>query len=138
MQRSVCRLVVLILALGCEAGPPDLASLATPSGLKVLIVGIDGATFDVIEPMQRAGGLRELAALMERGAHAPLLSLEHTWSPAVWTTVATGHLPETHGIRWFQSAAGEGETGEARLVSSHDRKTGTLYEGIDGRSRKAT
>src|SRR3990172_8068845 len=125
MRRIGCCAALALGLLGRGRGSDPLSGKASPTGLRVLVVGVDGATFDVIGPLVAAGRLPTLAGLMARGAHAPLLSLEHTWSPAVWTTVATGFMPETHGIRFFQS---EGDPDHPRLVASTDRRALAVWK----------
>lgn len=71
------------------------------TGLRVLLVGIDGADWDVIDPLIRAGQLPQLARLRREGAWARLRSSVPTLSPLLWTTVATGKSPDRHGINDF-------------------------------------
>ena len=66
-----------------------------------LVLGFDAATWDEIDVMLAAGELPHFRDLRERGATGVLLSDEITASPRVWTTIATGVLPETHGIETF-------------------------------------
>jgi hypothetical protein len=47
------------------------------------------------------GEMPNLAALMSRGAHGPLRSMQPTLSPVIWTTVATGLPPRRHGVGDF-------------------------------------
>ncbi len=70
---------------------------------KVLIIGLDGATFDIIDPMIAAGKLPNLARLMQEGARAELISIDPTISPAVWTEMATGKVRAKNGIINFRS-----------------------------------
>jgi predicted AlkP superfamily phosphohydrolase/phosphomutase len=72
----------------------------------LLVVGIDGATFDLVLPLAEQGRLPHMARLMTDGAWAPLETLEPTVSPAIWTTVATGKLPAAHGILGFEGVPG--------------------------------
>lgn len=68
---------------------------------KVLVIGLDGATFDLIDPMVSAGKLPALAGLIEAGARSPLRStLPHHSGPA-WASFATGLGPGNHGIYSF-------------------------------------
>lgn len=97
-----------------------------PSGLKVLLVGIDGATFDIIEPMIAEGRLPEFKRLMDSGAHARFMSQEPMVSPALWTTIATGRSRRDHGILGFVSRR-EGEKEKPVLISSNDRNTAALW-----------
>ena len=71
-----------------------------PSGaVKLLVFGIDGATWDVIDPL--AGELPALGGLRARGGWATLRSMEPLFSPLLWTTMASGKPPEQHGVHGF-------------------------------------
>lgn len=63
-----------------------------------LILGIDGATFDVIKPLVAAGELPHLGRLMEEGVWGPLRSTIHPLTPQAWATFMTGTNPGKHGI----------------------------------------
>lgn len=69
---------------------------------KVLLIGLDGATFDVIHPLIAAGKLPNLARLMQSGAWGPLRSAIPPITPTAWTSVFTGKNPGKHGIYDFQ------------------------------------
>ena len=68
---------------------------------KILVIGLDAATFDLILPWVDEGALPHLAALLERGAHGPLRSVPNQNSLAAWTTFMTGKNPGKHGVYWF-------------------------------------
>lgn len=68
---------------------------------KVLLIGIDGAEWDILNPMIEKGELPNIAALKEGGSYGALESLELMLSPIIWTSIATGKNPEKHGITWF-------------------------------------
>ena len=51
--------------------------------------------------MLERGELPNLAALMARGVHAELETVEPVISPVVWTSIATGRKPEATGITDF-------------------------------------
>ncbi|MEJ2720474.1 MAG: alkaline phosphatase family protein [bacterium] len=98
---------VLLGALGCsESKSPlysedELAAKSNPTDIKVLIIGIDGATFRVIDPLLAQGKLPHIHRLMEEGTHGILESNLPYSSPALWTSVATGRSPKIHGITSF-------------------------------------
>jgi hypothetical protein len=75
--------------------------LAVPARGKVMLLGIDGASWNVIDPLVAAGELPNFAALLARGASADLTTVEPVLSPVVWTSIATGVAPDTHGISGF-------------------------------------
>ena len=79
------------------AGRP-LSALAE----RVLVIGLDGATFDVLDPMMEAGHMPRLKQAVATGAAGPLRSTVPPITPAAWTTFLTGKLPGTHGIIDFE------------------------------------
>lgn len=68
---------------------------------RVLVIGLDGATFDLIEPWAEAGHLPNLARLMAEGAWGRMQSTVPAHSAPAWVSFATGLLPGRHGIYWF-------------------------------------
>ncbi len=91
------RIAALVLSL-VIAALPGLRSDAAP---RVVLVGIDGASWSVIDPLLAQGKLPNLAALLARGASAELATVEPVISPVVWTSIATGQPPEVHGVHNF-------------------------------------
>ena len=74
--------------------------------MKLLIIGIDGATFDLIYPWIEDGHLPNLAGLITNGVHANLAStLPPVTSPA-WPTFMTGCNPGKHGVFDFIQPSG--------------------------------
>jgi len=65
---------------------------------RVLIIGLDGATFDVLGPMMDDGIMPALKSLIESGAAGILESTKPPITPAAWTTFMTGKGPGRHGI----------------------------------------
>ena len=96
---------------------PKHASAEAP----VLVVGIDGLEWDIMAPLLRAGELPNMAKLMERGTYGLFGTMHPTWSPRIWTTVATGKKPAEHGILDFVHYS-EDRT-PLSLYTSEDRKT---------------
>lgn len=69
---------------------------------RVLVLGLDGGTFDLIKPLIAQGKLSNLARLMREGSHAVLRSTYPAITPSAWTTFATGKNPGQHGLYDFQ------------------------------------
>jgi predicted AlkP superfamily phosphohydrolase/phosphomutase len=78
-----------------------MASSQAASHPKVLVIGLDGATFDVIEPWVSEGHLPNIGRLMREGTWGPLESTIHPLTPTAWTTFVTGKNPGRHGIYDF-------------------------------------
>ncbi|TPW11554.1 MAG: type I phosphodiesterase/nucleotide pyrophosphatase, partial [bacterium] len=97
----------LCLLLLQAAGPGCGDSKRTPSGGRVLMIGLDGAEWNLIRPMMAAGEMPNLQKLVENGVSGDLMSLVPLQkSPAIWTTIITGKPPEEHGIRGFVDQVG--------------------------------
>jgi predicted AlkP superfamily phosphohydrolase/phosphomutase len=65
---------------------------------KVLVVGLDGATLDLLEPWAQAGELPTFRRLMAEGAYGPLHSTIPPMTAPAWTSFMTGKNPGKHGL----------------------------------------
>jgi predicted AlkP superfamily phosphohydrolase/phosphomutase len=66
-----------------------------------MLIGLDGATFDVIEPLVAQGALPHLGGLMATGAWGPLRSIVPPITGPAWSVLATGQNPGKLGIYDF-------------------------------------
>lgn len=89
-------------ALLLLAGLAWLGSAPAPSeklDLKVVVIGFDGGTFEVID--KHADMLPNFQKLRADGSRGVLHSMEPMFSPLLWTTMASGRPPDEHGIHGF-------------------------------------
>ncbi|NIR52147.1 sulfatase-like hydrolase/transferase [candidate division KSB1 bacterium] len=70
---------------------------------KIMILGVDGADWQILKPLVEEGQTPNFARLMEQGVYGPLKTYEPTKSPVVWSSVATGKNMHKHGIMDFVS-----------------------------------
>jgi len=70
---------------------------------KVLVIGLDGATFRLIDPWIAAGELPNLARIQLAGSRGRLRSTVRPESSVAWTSFATGMNPGKHGVFGFAS-----------------------------------
>jgi hypothetical protein len=70
-------------------------------GLPFVVVGVDGADWDLMDPLMARGELPHFSAIKERGAWGRLETLRPTLSPAIWTSMVTGKRPRRHGVLDF-------------------------------------
>ncbi len=104
----------------------DLVAATEPTDLKVLIIGIDGVAFKVMNRLMAAGRLPTMQRLVENGASGILKSELPMISPAIWTTIATGRTRKVHGIKHFWQV--KGRTPRDRvLVSSNSRRVAAIW-----------
>jgi len=69
--------------------------------VKILLFCIDGASWNVINPLLEKGRLPYLASLISNGTRGYLDNLGIAESPVIWTSIATGMPPSRHGIDNF-------------------------------------
>jgi len=69
---------------------------------RVLVIGIDGGTWDVLDPLMSDGTMPNLADLTAQGAKGVLHSVYPPLTPPAWATVLTGKDPGGHGIFDFR------------------------------------
>jgi predicted AlkP superfamily phosphohydrolase/phosphomutase len=91
--------------------------------MKILVIGLDAATMDLIGPWAAAGHLPALAGLMREGASTPLLSTPNMHSASAWTSILTGLNPGRHGLYVFSDR--DFATGKQVFFKGGDR-TGEL------------
>jgi hypothetical protein len=82
------------------------------TGLKVALVGLDGADWQVLRPMIDKGELPAFAGMMKGGSTASLATLPDSNSAVIWTSIYTGALPDRHGALDFYRLQLPGMGGE--------------------------
>jgi predicted AlkP superfamily phosphohydrolase/phosphomutase len=76
-------------------------STVAASRKRVLVIGLDGGTFDLIEPWAAEGYLPNLSYLMSNGCRGRLASTLQPLSAPAWTTFLTGANQGRHGLYDF-------------------------------------
>ena len=96
------------------------------SDRKVMIIGLDAATMDLVGPWAEQGLLPNLARFMREGTACPLLSTLPAVSPGAWSTFATGLNPGKHGILNFAQLFPDSY--DAKFVNASHRRGATFWE----------
>ncbi len=118
--------VLLCLVIGC-------GSRGEVVERRFLLVGLDGLEWSAVEPLLEEGKLPNLQALMDRGVWCRLRSLEpKRKSPVIWTTMATGKLPDKHGISDYVDPTTK------RLFTSNVRSARTFWDLLGERGLAVT
>jgi predicted AlkP superfamily phosphohydrolase/phosphomutase len=96
-----------------------------------LILGLDGATFDVIDPLIARGRMPALAELADNGVRARLRTTVPPVSAPAWVTFLTGKHPGKHGVFNFQNLDGRRYSGFSEtLVNSSYFRGDTLLDHV--------
>jgi predicted AlkP superfamily phosphohydrolase/phosphomutase len=69
--------------------------------MKTLVIGLDAATWRIMNPLIKQGKLHNIATLMKDGASGKLRSTIPPMTPLAWTSIITGVNPGKHGIYDF-------------------------------------
>lgn len=97
-----------------------------PTGVKLLVYGVDGATFEVID--RYSDQLPNFIRLREDGARGTLRSMEPMFSPLLWTTIASGRTGDEHGIRGFRVHSYDCKVARFWDVAESDGQAVGLYK----------
>ena len=95
------------------------------SARRLLLIGWDGADWRFTNPLLDAGLMPALEGLIERGVIGNLASIRPLLSPLIWTSIATGKLPDKHGILGFIEP--DPVSGGVRPASSQSRKVKAVW-----------
>ena len=68
---------------------------------RAVIIGLDGASADLVKRFMDNGIMPNLDELRRRGVFARVMPTIPTHTPTNWTTISTGAWPGTHGITGF-------------------------------------
>ncbi|HKW03767.1 MAG TPA: alkaline phosphatase family protein [Nitrososphaerales archaeon] len=68
---------------------------------KAVVIGLDGATFDIIRPMISRGKLKNFEKLMSSGSSGNLNSTIFPLSSVAWSSFVSGRNPAKHGMYDF-------------------------------------
>jgi tetratricopeptide (TPR) repeat protein len=122
--------VVIALAIAASGGATAMQG-AGPR--PIILVGLDGADWQAIEPLAAAGRLPAFARLRAAGRTGVVRATPPLVSPIIWTTIATGRRPEDHRVLDFmvdRSSGGQAPVGVA------DRQVEALWNIVSGRGRR--
>ncbi|MFQ5809161.1 MAG: alkaline phosphatase family protein, partial [Armatimonadota bacterium] len=101
---------------------------------RILVIGLDGASFDILDPLMAAGRLPVLAELAAGGATAVLESPVPPMSPIAWPAFYTGVGPGKHGVFGFSEFIPA--THQEVLVSSRSVRVVPFWQHLGERGKR--
>lgn len=102
---------------------------------KVAVFGLDGVTFDLLQPWIDEGRLPNLAGLMAGGAYGPLRSTIPPVSASAWASFATGTNPGQHGLVDFTYPVPDGY--DIQITNSRTRAVPALWDLVNAAGGQA-
>jgi predicted AlkP superfamily phosphohydrolase/phosphomutase len=101
---------------------------------RVYVIGLDGATWDILDPLIEQGKLPVFKKLKENGAWSRLRTFDPTLSAVVWTSIATGKSMLKHGIvDWVFVNKQKIQV----PYSSSQKRTPSIWEIMDEKGRRS-
>ena len=102
-----------------------------PTGKRrVLIIGLDGMTYDVMKPLTEMGLMPTCKRLMDGGSWGVLMSTVPPVTGPAWCSFATGKQPGNHGVfDFFKPTTANNAVGMSRrLINAREVDGKTLWQ----------
>ena len=100
-----------------------------------ILIGLDGATFTVLDALMERGVMPFLREFVAEGVRAPLRSVVPALTPPAWTSLMTGRRPGRHGIfDFFQKQ--EADSRYLRFATSQDIGCETIWSLASAHGRR--
>jgi predicted AlkP superfamily phosphohydrolase/phosphomutase len=104
---------------------------------KVLLIGVDGATFSILDRFLADGTMPFLAEFLATGVRADLRTIIPALTPPAWTSLQTGRLPGKHGIfDFFRKETPDSQ--HIRFLSGKDIASDTIARYVNKFGLRAT
>jgi predicted AlkP superfamily phosphohydrolase/phosphomutase len=108
---------------------PAGARAAEKPRTRMLVVGVDAGEWDILGPLMEQGRCPNFARIRATGSAGRLRSLlPLTRSPVIWASIATGKVPEKHGIQDFFARRIGGEIEQAPAEDQQRPITSNLWK----------
>jgi predicted AlkP superfamily phosphohydrolase/phosphomutase len=105
---------------------------------RTLLIGLDGATFSILDPLMDEGVMPFLERFIAGGARAKLRSTVPPLTPPAWTTVMTGRSPGNHGVLDFFRFEFKPDGRFIRVLDSSDVSCETIWSMANRHGLKTT
>ena len=92
-----------------------------------MLLGLDGATFSILDPLMAEGAMPFLSEFVSRGVRAELLSTALPLTAQAWPALMTGRTPGNHGVFDFVRVDSGVEHPTYRLATSTDLRCETIW-----------
>ncbi len=103
---------------------------------KVIVIGIDGSSFDFIESWLKEGLLPNLSKAYNDGSRATLMSIFPTYSSVAWASFSTGMQAGKHGIFGFDIKR-PNQYYNKNLISSDELKAEPIWNILERHGKRS-
>lgn len=102
-----------------------------------LLIGLDGATFTILDPLMKNGTMPFLRELVNKGVRADLKSTPNPLTPPAWISLETGRTPGNHGVFDFIWAEERDSDHYFTLYNFRDIKCETIWSMVSRQNGRA-
>jgi predicted AlkP superfamily phosphohydrolase/phosphomutase len=102
----------------------------------VILFGLDGATYTVLDDLIQRGIMPNLQRFMCEGVKAKLASTVPPLTPPAWSSFVTGRSPGNHGILGFMQYA-DAHSNSVQLVNSRMLTAETIWSMVNRHGKRA-
>ena len=106
-------------------------------GIRTLLIGLDGATFSVLDPLMAQGVMPFLKSFISGGVRAGLRTIVPALTPPAWTSLITGRTPGQHGVFDFFRMESP-ESRHIRFFNSNDVGCDTIFSVASSHGQRVT
>ncbi|OGH03902.1 MAG: hypothetical protein A2W22_02875 [Candidatus Levybacteria bacterium RBG_16_35_11] len=103
---------------------------------KILIIGLDGVSWNVLNPMLENGYMPFLQDFIKKGKSGILKSTEPPITPTAWTSFQTGLPPEVHKIMGFRNFILKKGRLQSRILTSSSVSAKRIWDILSENNRK--
>lgn len=93
-----------------------------------VLIGWDGATFQLLSPWAQSGELPHLASMLAKGSARRLRSVIPPVTPAAWTSILSGMNPGKHGVLDFNEFNASDYLQKQKLINSTHIAGSTIFD----------
>jgi len=101
---------------------------------KILVIGLDGASLELIDPWIKENKLPNIAKIIKNGVSGNLKSTLPPYSAPAWSSIITGKNPGKHGVFGFTMR--KSDDYDVMPVNSSLRKSKDLWEILNEHGKK--
>ena len=94
---------------------------------KVLVIGLDGASFNILNPLIEEGRMPTIKKIINEGVSGILKSVIPIHSMSAWTSFMTGNRIDKHGVFDFRKRI-KGDYYKKEIYNSSMIKTETIFQ----------
>jgi len=106
---------------------------------KVLMIGLDGATFYLLDSLMAQGVMPFLSKVISGGVRADLMSTRNPLTPPAWISMVTGRSPSVHTVYDFlKPSTLEDGSVFLRINDAREIRAETVWSMVSRQGKRAT